>query len=251
MQNSAITLLSLNMHQDYHLETVTALITERATDVICLQETQKIFVEDIARRLGYDFLFSLRTYNASRDDGAELREEGVALIWHPSLRLRDSSVIAYREKDQPVVKRLTDDPNDVRRTMLVATLLRGVQVFRIGTTHFTWTPDGSASEEQCGDMHRMLSALEVFHDEYGIVFCGDFNAPRGGEILKMMSDVYTDNLPRSIVTTLDQALHRAAPIFHAVDSIFCTKEYAVSDVAVVDGVSDHMALFAKVSKSVC
>lgn len=239
------------MHQDYHLETVTALITERATDVICLQEAQKIFVEELAVRLGYHFLFSLREFNVSQGVGSELTEEGVAILWHPSLVLAESHVIAYREKDLPVVRRPSDNPNDVRRTLLVATLERGEEVFRIGTTHFTWTSDGSASEEQRGDMRRMLRALESFHDEQGIIFCGDFNAPRGGEIFQMMSDVYTDNLPASIVTTLDQTLHRAAPIFLAVDSIFSTKEYRVCDVEVVDGVSDHMALFAKVSKSVC
>lgn len=251
MQDPTITLLSLNMHQDYHLESVTALIMKRPTDVICLQEAQKIFVEELASRLGYQSLFSLREFNSSRGTSSELTEEGVAILWHPSLRLKESHVFAYREKDLPVVKRPSDSPNDVRRTLLVATLDRNGEVFRVGTTHFTWTSDGSASEEQRGDMRRMLRALQSFHDENGIVFCGDFNAPRGGEIFQMMSDVYTDNLPPAIITTLDQTLHRAAPIFHAVDSIFSTKEYRVYDVEVVDGVSDHMALFAKVSKNVC
>lgn len=242
-------MLCVNMRRDF-FDSVTGLIAERSPDIICLQEAQRPFVERLAAQLGYASQFSLRAYNPSEGSEFELIEEGTAILWKPSMTLTESSVVCYQEEDKLIPGKVSDAPNDVRRTMLVNSFNVGEEVFRIGTTHFTWTPDGSASDEQRGDMRRMLFGLEKYHDEYGIVFCGDFNAPRGGEIFKMMSDVYADNLPPHITTTLDLRLHRAAPLFHAVDSIFSTREYSVGNVEVIDGISDHMALFAKVSKNV-
>ena len=169
----------------------------------------------------------------------------------PSFHFIKSTTHLYN-KMQPCF--LQDDRNEGILPLLVVTLERGGVTHRFGVTHFTWTPDGGASDEQREDMGRMLAALAIYHDRDGIVFCGDFNAPRGGEIFAMMSDQYADHLPSHIMTTLDPELHRA-PLHHrnarAVDSIFSTKEYAIGGVEVVGGVSDHMALFAKVSKSVC
>ncbi len=249
MQDTPVTLLCVNMRRDF-FESITNLIAGRNPDIICLQEAQRPFVERLARELGFASQFSLRAYNCSLVNESGYIEEGTAILWKPPITLVESSVYAYQEEDRLAPGRASEAPNDVRRTMLVIAFSVGKEVFRIGTTHFTWTPDGSASDEQRGDMRRMLLGLEKYHDEHGLVFCGDFNAPRGGEIFKMMSDVYVDNLPPHITTTLDQKLHRAAPLFHAVDNIFSTKEYSVGNVEVIDGVSDHMALFAKVSKNV-
>jgi|SRR3989344_4231700 len=256
MENSMstpITLLSLNMHCGLHGSFAHDLILKRRPEIICLQEVQKPFAEQLTRELGYDFQFSLRAFNAPERAGAGIIEEGVMIAWHPSFTLIKSSIHAYQEEGGHVPLGLPTGPNDVQRTLLVAQFEHGGEVFRIGTTHFTWTPDGSASNLQRGDMQRMLHTLKQYHDEIGIVFCGDFNAPRGGEIFQMMSDIYVDNLPPQIETTLDQVQHRS-PMNHrqhrAVDSIFSTKEYQVKNVEVVDGVSDHVALFAQVSKSV-
>ncbi len=248
MKNKPIKLLNLNIHADFHLKNVTDLVDTYTPDVICFQEAEKPFVLELAKRIGYEYQFSLRTYNEPRDDSQTPIEEGIMIAWHPSLTLTEVHVHEYNGKNAHYPE---NDSNDVRRTLLVVTLRKGEDIFRIATTHFTWTPDGSASDEQRRDMHHMLNALNSYHDSHGIIFCGDFNAPRGGEIFAMMSEKYTDNLPPHIVTTLDQRLHRAAPIFHAVDTIFSTKEYSVFNVEVIDGVSDHMALFALVSKSVC
>ena len=61
---------------------------------------------------------------------------------------------------------------------------------------------------------------------------------------------HSDHLPPHIETTLDQKLHRAAPIMKAVDSILSTNHYRTDAFDVIDSVSDHMALFAEVSKNV-
>jgi len=247
MHKNEIHMLSLNIERDNHLETVESLIHERKPGVLCLQEIQLPFAEYIAKKIGYEYRFSLRQYHPPKIAGAEKISEGIFMAWHPSLDLVDTQVHVYNNRKNHTYP---GDENDARRSLLVATLKHGSEVFRFGVSHFTWTPDGSASDEQREDMHRMLSSLEEYKDDHGIVFCGDFNAPRGGEIFSMMSSRYSDNLPPHIVTTLDQKLHRAAPLQHAVDSIFSTKEYRVLGVEVVGGVSDHMALIASVSRNV-
>jgi hypothetical protein len=87
------------------------------------------------------------------------------------------------------------------------------------------------------------------------VLGGDFNAPRGGEMFSVLSSAYTDNIPLQYKTSLDLTLHRAArergPQLgdKMVDGLFSTPAYSVSDVRLVDGVSDHMAVVATISKS--
>ncbi len=117
--------------------------------------------------------------------------------------------------------------------------------FRISTTHFTWTPDGEANDFQRGDCAKMLGLLEKAGD---IVFCGDLNAPRGGEIFKKLSEHFTDNVPPQYNSSLDKELHRVKNLEHMVDCMFSTDGYVVSDVKMLSGLSDHCALTATIAK---
>lgn len=243
-----ITLLTLNIEHDRHVARVTRLIEMRNPDVMCLQEVALSFAEQLSHALGYHFLFSLRTYGEKDMHGGEPHTEGVALFWkRGALHLLGDGEHHYNPHHAVFPE---SGPNNVRRALRTVTLRHEDEVYRIGTTHFTWTPDGSASDEQRRDMAGLLRALHRYNDEYGIIFGGDFNAPRGGEIFSMLSALYTDHLPKHIKTTLDQKLHRAAPIEHAVDSILSTTHYTTNAFKVIDGVSDHVALFAEVSKVV-
>lgn len=117
--------------------------------------------------------------------------------------------------------------------------------FRIGTTHFTWTPDGEADEVQRTDIESLFAVLEKQGD---IIFTGDFNAPRGKEIFSRLAERYHDNVPSEYTTSIDSTLHRAGDLPHMVDGIFSTSGYAVQNVRMVCGVSDHCALVAEVRK---
>jgi hypothetical protein len=58
------------------------------------------------------------------------------------------------------------------------------QLFRIGTTHFTWTPDGTADEIQKEDIKALFACLDPLDD---FVLCEDFNFRRGGELYAIMA----------------------------------------------------------------
>ena len=249
MKQESLTLLDLNMYQDFHLDTVRALIDMRRPDVLCLQEAPEYFALELAEKFGYKYHFAPMA-NVIRTEHSNQFYIGLILAWKPALPLLGVEVSEYRKVESGNAN-WDISPNYPARLLLTAAFSFGKEIFRIATTHFTWTHDGGASEEQRRDMNTLLHVLTQYNDEHGILFCGDFNAPRGGEIYRMMSERYVDHLPKDVVTTLDQTLHRAAPLLLAVDSIFSTKEYAVSEFELVEGVSDHMGLFAHVSKSVC
>jgi len=246
-----ITLLSLNIEYDMHCDAVKELLRKHQPDLFCFQEVPEYLAKDFALLLGYEWRYVNMARSIPHAQDKEINI-GIMIAWNPRFDVLAESIDVYSDGDtrSPVWTRKY--PNAAKRIFLSVELQNGKDVFRVGTTHFMWTPDGNASEEQHVDMKALLGVLEKFHDTKGIIFCGDFNAPRGGEIFGLLSGGgYRDNLPYNIVTTLDQQLHRMAPLLLVVDNIFSTKEYNVDHVNVVRGVSDHVALFAQVSKSVC
>jgi endonuclease/exonuclease/phosphatase family metal-dependent hydrolase len=130
--------------------------------------------------------------------------------------------------------------------MLSCEIEKEGETFRVATTHFTWTPDGSADDYQRADVKKLLAILGGMGE---FVLTGDFNAPRGGEIFGTLAEKYKDNVPSHYTTSIDGALHRAGPLELMVDGIFSTPGYAVSDVELVAGVSDHKAIVATVSST--
>jgi len=62
-----------------------------------------------------------------------------------------------------------------RYFVVLATVALADARFTIGNTHFPWTPDGSASDDQREACDRLIGLL----GERPVVLCGDFNAPRG------------------------------------------------------------------------
>ena len=118
-------------------------------------------------------------------------------------------------------------------------------VFRIGTTHFTWTPDAAPNQLQREDTTALLNTMKLVGH---IVLMGDFNAPRGGEIFSIFANNFKDNVPVQYTSSIDGALHRAGELPHMVDGIFSTEEYIVSNVRMVCGISDHCGLFGMITK---
>jgi endonuclease/exonuclease/phosphatase family metal-dependent hydrolase len=136
--------------------------------------------------------------------------------------------------------------NNLNRIVLAADIQKDGRVFRIATTHLTWTPNGGPNGEQRRDAAALLHVLEGLSE---FVLCGDFNAPRGGDIFSMLASRYKDNIPLQYTSSLDPNLHRAGQLGLMVDGIFSTSAYTVSAVKMVSGISDHCALVATVSKT--
>lgn len=143
--------------------------------------------------------------------------------------------------------RIFAEPNDPRRLLVAAEITHLGKRYRIATTHFTWSEEGRISDEQVADFHRLQRALADYPD---YVLCGDFNAPRGRDMFAHFTDQLglIDHLPPHITSTIDGNLHRAGDLNLAVDTVFATPHYRVSQVQVIEGVSDHKAIVARIDR---
>ncbi len=242
--SASVTLVSLNIERYKHLDTVRDFLAARTPEVACLQEVFEHDVERFARILGSaSYAFEPM---GRRPDEPPPGIMGIAIFSRYPIRHSESHYYVgqagtLRDSSMEDVSSY----NRVNRMTLVVDIEKDASVFRIATTHFTWTPDGEPDAAQRQDIKGLLSGIE---DMGELVLCGDFNAPRGGEIFAALSSRYKDNVPDHYISSLDQELHRVKGLELMVDGIFSTPQYTVSDVKMVSGVSDHQALVAAVSK---
>ena len=249
-------LISLNIELDRHLDTVLPFLRRERADVVGLQEVFEKDFRDLEVGIGMKGLFvptcipdveRVMDGDATGEGRLVVNEallkrgpEGIALF--TSLPVRASRV-DYYHGGPGEVPRWSRGQN---RILLSAVLEKSGKTYTIGTAHFTWTPDGEPSEEQTRDMKLLLTTLAHFPD---IVFCGDFNAPRGGKMWEELAGRYADNIPASYRSSLDPKLHRVKGLERMVDGLFSTPEYCVSDVKLVQGVSDHKAVVGFVGRA--
>ena len=236
----AIKLLTLNIEGDRHLSRIHAAIAAHLPDIACLQEVFEADCPYLAS-MGYDVRYAV----SARVPGVGGRSErnwGIAVLSRVPVRRQTITYYA----DDPRIQ-VIQVPNDARRVLVVTELEHLGQPYRIATTHFTWSPDGHINDQQKADFSRLEQVLSRCSD---YVLCGDFNAPRGGEMFARFTDRLNlcDHLPASVTTTLDARFHRAGALELVVDTIFSTKEYRVTDVQVIEGISDHKGILAVVER---
>ncbi len=230
----------MEMHR--HLDTVLSFLKTERPDIICLQEVLERDFSRFERELEMKGRFEPMALLASPRFESEVRglPFGLAILSRYPTEYRTDYYFGAPGKLPLCIK--GDEDN---RILLSATVLVNGQAFRVGTTHFTWTPDGNASEAQRADIVHLLAVLDAFPD---IIFCGDFNAPRGREIWKKIAARYKDNIPPDYTSSVDPLLHRAKDIEVMVDGLFSTPEYLISDVRLVEGVSDHKAIVGLIER---
>lgn len=248
-EQNCLKLISLNIELDRHLDTVLPFLQEERADVICLQEVRERNLAVLEKGLhmkGFFVPTCIPDVERVVDKGAtgegklvvseELVKkgpEGIALFTGIPVH---STHTDYYHKMSEEVPRWSVGHN---RVLFSAIVEKGGKNYTVGTTHFTWTPDGEKSPEQERDMEKLLEILARFPD---IVFCGDFNAPRGREMWAKLAERYKDNIPAEYRSSLDPTLHRVGHFERMVDGLFSTPEYRVFDVRFVEGVSDHKAV---------
>lgn len=243
-----LTLVSVNIERSKHLDRVLPFVERERPDILCLQEVVERDLSMIGSTLSaVDYRYApVSEYPAE----VEYAVEGVAIFSRlPILR---SSIDYYRGSKESVAAMRIDasgspiDPAyDMNCPLIRATVAKDGAEFSIATTHFTWSAAGLPTDEQRRDMSRLIALLER---DRSVVLCGDFNAPRGGEIFARLASIYTDNIPPEYSTSIDGDLHRAGPLPYMVDGLFTTPEYVAKDVRLVNGVSDHMAIVATIEK---
>jgi endonuclease/exonuclease/phosphatase family metal-dependent hydrolase len=243
---ASISLISVNIERSKHLDAVSDFLAAHDADVICMQE---LCERDVAY---FESSLAMRClYAPAGLHPADPPEEGgmiVGLGIFSRLPIVEQMVEYYAGSEEGaradhIHSRFID------HALVMCDLEKDGAVFRIATTHFAWTPKGEADDAQRQDMQAMLEILDSSGE---FVLCGDFNAPRGGEIFSRLAEKYTDSIPAHYATSLDPAYHRAPIDEQAdkmVDGLFTTPAYAASDVALHAGISDHCAITATIAKA--
>ncbi len=235
--------MTLNIERDNHLKKVEALLKKENPDVACLQEIPEKAAHHLAQANKMDFEFR-------RMGMLQGQSIGLAILWLPSrVKPKALHVLSYAGKDAYGEHEWDPHQSETYARIVLAMEFEKTAVsFFIANTHFTWSPDGKATDMQRKDIASLLHCVEEWARlPVGLILIGDFNAPRGGEIYQEIRKHYTDHLPASIQTTLDQQLHRAAPIDRVVDIFFSTPQYRFENIRVISGVSDHCAVTGMVS----
>ncbi|MEK9176677.1 MAG: endonuclease/exonuclease/phosphatase family protein [Patescibacteria group bacterium] len=240
-----LSVVTLNIEGDKHLERAISFLKERKPDIVCIQEIHDADLHIFEEVLGANGVFAagILRHHPTREGVAE----GEAIF--SRLPILASAVRQYAgEPDSPVFfdNRTTATKHATQRYMFTTVEVEHEgERYRFGTTHFIWTPDGEADELQRRGMAGLLKAVGGAGE---MVLMGDFNAPRGKEMFALLAAHFKDNVPPAYMTSIDGSLHRKGPIPLMVDGIFSTPEYRVLDVSMLCGVSDHCALVAKVTK---
>ena len=235
-------ILSLNIERENHISKVIALVEKEKPEVICLQEVQEPDFELLKKKIGINGFFTPTLMYPRLIEGKKvLVRQGNA--FYTTLPLLKKESFNYFRNGTSLPQEI--EPNAINRALVIGLVEKDKVQYTIATTHFTWAGHGGVNQEQRRDVKELLKLLQQQRE---IILCGDFNAPRGGEIFTTLKQYLKDNIPAHITTTLDPTLHRAGPLPYVVDYMWSTPHYSVQKVRVVNGVSDHMAIVAEIKK---
>jgi len=245
MGTPVLALTSVNIERSKHLSKVATFLRARAPEVVCLQEVVADDIAPLCQRLGYAHHFYVPMSRFPEPD--EPSSAGVGILSRYAFASTEAIWYAGAGSGLDVLDRSSEEARVAtnRYSVALASIeLRGA-TFTLATTHFPWTDKGGTSNLQraaCDTLLRLLKGRSL-------VLSGDFNAPRGKEIFDRLVAQWKDNIPPTLTTSIDPVLHRAGPLQLMVDGLFSSDDYSVSEVALHQGVSDHCAITARISKA--
>jgi len=243
--------ISLNVEVERHTDRILPFLEKEKADIVCLQESTQYY-EKALQKLGYTTCFLPR---CKKNIDGELLVEGILLgSLHPVTFKTFYYSKIYKELPEEV-HGLTTGPNS-QRGIILGTIQYESQTHVIGTTHFTWTPNGSIPNQS--QQEDMVSFIEYISTLPPHCMCGDFNIPRyQNPLYTTLTEVYEDEIPKSYTSSLDKKIHRLgafeekAILFESymVDYIFTQPPYSAENVRLEFGVSDHTAVVATILKN--
>lgn len=260
--------ISLNIEKDRHIEDVLEFLEKENPDVVCLQEIFIEHFEKFKKDLGMQGVFAQQMFWRTEDE--VVHKEGVAIF--SKFPISGSGVIPYTKNTDANLAELSRAVipeiqvgkgkvvNITTRTLLVAEIDGDNKTWKFATTHFTWGYYGYVDkqsnkfvydvkkEDEQNQMNDLVRLLNIFADLKDFVFSADLNAPRGMLVFDTIAKKYKDNIPKEYDTSIDQNLHRVKGLKLMVDALFSTSAYKASNVKLVDGLSDHMAIVAEITK---
>lgn len=240
--------VSLNIELNCRFDTVIPFLIREEADVICLQEVLEEDVPMLSEKLGMNYEYKAFTYEWSdvpSHSEAYGKRYGVAIFSKHTMK---SGYVFYTGSEETTsipFEKYVERREELESNVLVWAEITDSEgaVFRFITTHFYVTHHGESSPRQLATLPPFFAALDTFGE---FILCGDFNAPRGNETFTKIKERYIDNIPLTYQTSIDQNLHRVKGLMYMVDGLFTTPAYRTEDVALVDGVSDHMAIVATI-----
>ena len=240
-------LISINIEHNKHNARVMSFLDKERPDVVCCMEICEQDVPKYESLLGMQSFFK-RVNKATMEHGGHEDYVGNAIFAKKLLSKDFKYYYGSEEAVGPYTPSsdITKFRNNSQLPLLWANIEHNGKMYRIVTTHLTWTMAGESTAFQLEDVENMLALVKGLGE---IVLVGDFNAPRGGETFSRIAKHYKDNIPAKYATSIDQHLHKVKGLQYMVDGLFTTPAYSASDVKLVDGVSDHMAIVANMSKN--
>lgn len=243
-----LNLLSVNIEGKRHLDKIERLIEQVRPVVVCMQE---VFEDDIPRLI-HTLTLGLGKKVVTYFTPILLKKENDRTIEFGNLIISTLPTQAYQEqyylggRDSLKMHR-SGIFTDLALVLSSVVVEKDETTFQIATTHFCKSESGNiTSDFQRMHIRGLLEKLEALNE---CIVCGDFNAPRGGEIFTMLANRYTDNINSMYTTSLDPDLHRAGPLPYMVDGLFTTPEYKVTHMHFETGVSDHYAIVASIERT--
>ena len=248
-------LISINIQNNLHNEKVLELVKKENANVVCMQELLEEDFDFFKRSLNMDGVFCIWRYiehSSCRDMIG--KKEGVAIF---SKNIVESGSIFYKGKKENMLLSFDDyisSPLYSHNNGLAWVVVNnniGLPI-KIVTTHLPVTQvgmsgpyvEGESTPFQLEIVDKLINTLKAFGE---LVLCGDMNAPRGRGTFTRLSKTFKDNIPETYKTSLDQNLHRVKGLQLMVDGLFTTPLRQVSNVKLVDGISDHMAIVAEIN----
>jgi endonuclease/exonuclease/phosphatase family metal-dependent hydrolase len=239
-------LVSANIERSKHLDRVVPFLQEQNADIVCLQECMERDIPLFESIIGPKLIFTPLCFFLARPP--EEHDGVYAQAIFSKHKLISSSQEYYAGQYDPLPD-FGEDKEDaiqkVARALSAVEIEKEGAVFRIATTHFTWSKHGEATDLQQKDLQLLFSLLEPLGE---FVLTGDFNAPRGRATFDALAARYKDNIPAHYTTSIDPQLHRAGALELMVDGLFTTPQYSAKNVALQSGISDHCVITATITK---
>jgi len=241
-------LISINIECNKHTTTVLDFLKKEKADVVCIQELLEEEFEFYKNELELDGVFQMWNYFRFPIYGDLIsKRQGVAIF---TKEIIESGSVFYTGKKENILKPFDEYMSDEKfqknnAFVWLTTKDNNGKVFKFIITQLPVTKEGEVTPYQLEVIDSLLLHLKDFEE---FVLCGDMNAPRGKESFNKISKKYKDNIPPEYKTSIDQNLHRVKGIQFMVDGLFTTPSYKASNVKLVDGVSDHMAIVADIDK---
>ncbi len=246
-----VKIISLNIQEDFHIDKISKFLTTEKADVVCLQEVFKSDVRHFEKLLGMQSFFAPRCFKVP-NLSAEFGKQPWGNVILTNLPVVSSEVHYYYGD----IDNIPDYPESYDQQeiepMAYPVLVqrvdeKGVE-YTIATTHMPVTYHGEDAQYQMDCAKALLAFLSKFNE---LILTGDMNAIRGGATFSFIASVYKDNIPESYKTSLDAKFHRmpASEIHNKmVDGLFTTSGYKLTNVKLIDGVSDHMAIVGEIKQ---